>query len=106
MASYVVDSGAVCVNIGVADHPVVGLRGSRLLVRELAGDEPIVVIECVNSTPEPDGTNKLYHIRVDPQAYGGRARRDVWAAMASTWRDVSGKFLFAEPEQYCPAVES
>lgn len=33
---------------------------------ELPGDEPIVMVEVVNSTPEPDGTHRVYHLRVPP----------------------------------------
>lgn len=37
--------------------------------------EPIVVVEVVNSTPEPDGTHKIYHLRVPP--YVSTAREGV-----------------------------
>lgn len=33
---------------------------------ELAGDEDVVMVEVVNSTPEPDGTNRTYWLRVPP----------------------------------------
>jgi hypothetical protein len=33
---------------------------------ELPGDEPLVVVEVVNSTPEPDGSFKNYLLRVPP----------------------------------------
>ena len=33
---------------------------------ELADDEPLVVVEVENSTPEPDGTRKMYFLRVPP----------------------------------------
>jgi hypothetical protein len=29
-------------------------------------DEPIVVVRVLNPTPEPDGTNKFYFLRVAP----------------------------------------
>ena len=30
-------------------------------------DEPLVMVEVINSTPEPDGTNKTYFLRVPPR---------------------------------------
>ncbi|GAA3378460.1 hypothetical protein GCM10020367_58030 [Streptomyces sannanensis] len=33
---------------------------------ELDGDEPVVMVEVVNSTPEPDGSNRTYWLRVPP----------------------------------------
>jgi hypothetical protein len=32
----------------------------------LADDEPVVMVEVVNSTPEPDGTHRVYWLRVPP----------------------------------------
>ncbi len=34
--------------------------------RNVRGDEPIVMVEVVNSTPEPDGSRKRYWLRVPP----------------------------------------
>ncbi|EGX59238.1 hypothetical protein SZN_13586 [Streptomyces zinciresistens K42] len=33
---------------------------------DLVGDEPVVMVEVVNSTPEPDGTHRTYWLRVPP----------------------------------------
>lgn len=44
-----------------------GLREARLLRKEIAGDEPLVMVELRNSTPEPDGTNRRYLLRVPPE---------------------------------------
>lgn len=33
---------------------------------DLPGDEPIVMVEVVNSTPEPDGSSRTYYLRVPP----------------------------------------
>jgi len=106
LGAYLTAAGAKVVDVGSDDHPVRGLRGSRLLYREIPDDEAIVLIECRNSTPEPDGSIKLYHLRIDPNAYGGRASKDVWAAMASTWREADGTLFYKKPEQYCPEIES
>lgn len=40
---------------------------------DLPGDEPIVMVEVVNSTPEPDGTYRTYHLRVPPTIRTARA---------------------------------
>ncbi|GAA2205920.1 hypothetical protein GCM10009850_013780 [Nonomuraea monospora] len=42
---------------------------------ELPGDEPLAMVEVVNSTPEPDGTSRTYFLRVPPWVQ--RAREGV-----------------------------
>ncbi|MBE1590597.1 DUF6745 domain-containing protein [Nonomuraea angiospora] len=42
---------------------------------ELSDDEPLVMVEVVNSTPEPDGTSRTYFLRVPPWVQ--RAREGV-----------------------------
>ncbi|WP_433335750.1 DUF6745 domain-containing protein [Spirillospora sp. CA-294931] len=37
------------------------------------GDEPVVMVEVINSTPEPDGTYRTYYLRVPP---GTRTARE------------------------------
>ncbi|WP_042379230.1 DUF6745 domain-containing protein [Streptacidiphilus melanogenes] len=39
---------------------------------QLPGDEPLVMVEVVNSTPEPDGTNRVYWLRVPPSTRSAR----------------------------------
>ena len=70
-------------------------------------DEPIIYADLLNSTPEPDGTVKRYMLRVDPNAYGGEASRNVHAAAASTWRNsTSGELTYRDWRDYVPAAES
>lgn len=57
------------------------------------GDEPIIVVEVVNSTPEPDGTKKRYFQRVDPQVQTAREA-------------VAWTFDMDEEEEYNPAVQT
>ena len=83
---------------------MVGLRSAKLYRQELDDDEPIVMLDMLNSTPEPDGTTKRYMIRVDPNAYGGVTT--CLAAMASTYRMPDGSLLFNRPEDYTPQAES
>lgn len=40
---------------------------------DLPGDEPVVMVEVVNSTPEPDGTYRTYYLRVPPDTRTARA---------------------------------
>ena len=39
---------------------------------DLPGDEPLVMVEVVNSTPEPDGTSRVYWLRVPPRTRTAR----------------------------------
>ncbi|MFE6775565.1 DUF6745 domain-containing protein [Streptomyces sp. NPDC057702] len=39
---------------------------------ELEGDEPVVMVEVVNSTPEPDGSSRTYWLRVPPRTKTAR----------------------------------
>ncbi|MFD0313314.1 DUF6745 domain-containing protein [Streptomyces flavalbus] len=39
---------------------------------ELEGDEPLVMVEVVNSTPEPDGSHRTYWLRVPPRTRTAR----------------------------------
>jgi hypothetical protein len=54
---YLEESGAVPVHRDEA--------GVLWRVR-LVGDEDVVMVEVVNSTPEPDGTHRTYWLRVPP----------------------------------------
>jgi hypothetical protein len=60
---YLRDVGATVVH---EDKDPLGLP-RRLLWMEQLGDEPFVVIEVTNSTPEPDGTRKRYSFRCHPE---------------------------------------
>lgn len=73
--------------------------------KELEGDEPLMMVKVVNSTPEPDGSYKDYWIRVDPNAYGGL--KTARAAVASTFRNPEdGSLMFASPDDYDCLVET
>ena len=104
VARYVRESGARVLDECSADHPIIGLRTARLYRKHIADDEPIVMLDMLNSTPEPDGTKKRYMIRVDPNAYGGI--KTCLAAMASTYRLSDGSLLFQRPQDYSPTAES
>ncbi len=59
---------------------------------EVPGDEPLVMVEVVNATPEPGGTRRVYWLRVPP---GTRTARE----------GVAWTFGLSE-EQYRPLRES
>ncbi len=103
---YVRDSGAMIMHSVPDDHPLIGLRGAKLYRKNVPDDESIYCVDVANSTPEPDGSIKRYMLRVDPNAYGGRAAQDCIAAIASTWRMEDGSMVFAHPEDYCPHIET
>lgn len=107
LARYVADSGAQIVEALPDDHPITGLHSARLLRKDdLWEDEPIIYADLLNSTPEPDGSVKRYMLRVDPNAYGGEASRNVHAAAASTWRHADGSLVYADWRDYRPWAES
>jgi hypothetical protein len=58
----------------------------------MAGDEPLVMVEVVNSTPEPDGTRRTYFLRVPPNTTTARA-------------GVAWTFGLAE-EEYAPLAQT
>lgn len=100
------ESGAKVVAEAPADHSHIGLRTARLLRKEVPDDEPILMLDLLNSTPEPDGTVKRYFLRVDPNAYGGKAAKNLQAAAASTWRLPDGSLAFERYTDYAPEMES
>jgi len=55
---YLAETGAT-----PADRDVMGV----LWRIDLPGDEPVVMVEVVNATPEPDGTRRTYWLRVPPR---------------------------------------
>jgi hypothetical protein len=94
-SKFIVDSGAKEIHKD---------EFGTLFVKELDNDEPIMMVKVVNSTQETDGTFKDYWIRVDPNAYGGI--KTARAAVASTWRNKDGSFVFKSPEEYDCSVET
>jgi hypothetical protein len=108
---YIHDCGAEVVDSVPEDHVIAGLRGARLLRKELAGEpEAIVYLDMINSTPEPDGSYRHYLERINPKTYNGEAGRLCHAAMASRWRyrDDAGELhlTFDDWRNYVPQMES
>jgi hypothetical protein len=80
---YLIDSGAKEIH-----------RDERgiLYRKEIADDEPLVMVKVKNSTPEPDGSIKDYFLRVDPQIrplldarFGKEQKPTATNAIASTF---------------------
>jgi hypothetical protein len=105
-AKYVTDSSSIVVHELPENHSTVGLRTARLLRKDVPGDEPIVYVDLLNSTPEPDGSVRRYMLRVDPGAYDGEASRNVQAAAASTWRNADNSLAYRKWQDYQPIAES
>jgi hypothetical protein len=105
-ARYIKDSGAKVVQELPANYFIKGLQTARLLVKTRKDDTPIVMVDILNSTPEPDGTTKRYMLRVQPDAYDGLASKDCHAAIASTWRNQDNSLYFKRPQDYRPGWES
>ena len=92
---YIQDSGL---------EPVQTDEFGSLFVKKVPDDEDIVMVKVVNSTMEPDGSFKDYWLRADPRAYNGE--RTARAAVASTWRNKDGSYIFATPEEYDCEIET
>jgi len=93
-ARYITDSGAEVIDCVALDDTRVpfGVRGARLLRKQVDGDEPLVMIELRNSTPEDDGRRKTYLLRVPP---------DMLSALAAVaW--TCGKV----ESEYAPTIET
>jgi hypothetical protein len=110
-ARFIAHCGAEVVDEVPMNHRIRGLRGARLLRKELPGEpEPIVYLDMLNSTPETDGSARHYLERIDPTAYDGEAGRRCHAAMASRWhhRDEAGRLrrTFERWQDYLPRTES
>lgn len=104
LGRWVRDSSASVVDEITFDHPVHGVRGARLFrcSHELYR-RPLCYVECINSTPDADGSHRRYLLAVNPRRYRGRAGRCALAALASTWRVspvAPNRLVFASPEDY------
>ena len=67
---------------------------------ELPGDEPLVMVKVINSTPEPDGSSKPYFLRVHPEArlllkdgFGDSQKLTPLNAVASTFGLTGAEYL-------------
>jgi len=81
--------------------------------RPMKGADPLVLVEVLNSTPEPDGSTKTYFLRVPP-GFGGTtksirvafdddARGDVRTVARTPHAAIAWTFGLT-PDEYRPAV--
>lgn len=102
-ARYIQDSKAELIDevpeipirdgIYTENHSVpVGLYAGKLYSKRVQGDEDIVMVRVVNTTPDPDGHKKEYWLRVPPRT------RTVKEAIAWTFS--------VSVEEYAPEHES
>mgnify|MGYP001579500437 CR=1 FL=1 len=76
----------------IGNHGIRGLQNAILYRKEVANDEPLVMVRKVNCTPEPDGSFKVYFKRVPPDI------NTVLQAVA--WE------FEREPDYYQPLIET
>ena len=104
---YTADSGAILIQEMNTDHPIKGLRTAKLFLKKVPNDEDIIILDVLNSSPEPDGSYKRYQLRIDPNAYNGEAAKNCHAALASTWRTrLNGPLMYPNYQDYNPSFES
>jgi hypothetical protein len=83
----------------------------KLYRRELPGDEPLVMCRVVNSTPEPDGTRKVYWLRVHPElrplfrSKPGKAPR-LGPSQKMTARNAVASTFGKLGSEYAPRVQT
>ncbi len=94
---YLIDSKAK-----VLDESVWG----KLFKEELPDDEPIVMVQVLNSTPEPDGTIKRYMLRVQPDLRPMLADGSLGKPQKMTALNAIASTFGLRGEEYCPVFES
>jgi hypothetical protein len=100
---YLRESKAKLIDQRPENDPQVGLRTAKLWRID---DQ--VLLDLLNSTPEPDGSVKRYVIPINPDLYNGDAGRNVAAASVSTWRKRTNPeaLAFDDWRDYQPVFES
>ena len=73
---------------------------------EHLGDEPLVMVEVVNSTPERDGTMKHYFLRVHPELRPLLGDQQLGDPQELTARNAVASTFGRRGEEYSPLVET
>jgi hypothetical protein len=97
-SAYLRDAGGVRLD----DDPAFG----TLWRRTARGDEPLLMVEVVNHTPEPDGSHKHHFLRVDPQVRPILADGSFGPPQALTARNAIAASFGLTGEEYMPEVET
>ncbi len=82
-AKFLMESGA---------HMIASDECGSLYRQQFVGDEPLVMLRVLNSSPEPDGTYKEYFLRVPPTV--------------STPREAVAWTFGLKPEEYFPMIQT
>lgn len=108
LAKYILDSGAVVVDEDVEFNG----QPRRLLRKPASGGAPdLLMVECRNATPEPDGTRKTYFLHVEPTLRPMRRRADgtcevFGEAQAPTCHNAVASTFGRRGECYGPVVQT
>jgi hypothetical protein len=97
-AAYLRDAGATRLN----HDPAFG----TLWCRDLDRDEPIVMVEVVNRSPEPDGSFRRYFLRVDPRLRPIHDDGSLGEPQAYTARNAVASTFGLSGTEYAPNVET
>jgi hypothetical protein len=91
LSRYLLDSGA---------QKLAEDEFGELYRTEIPGDEPLVMVKVLNSTPEPDGSQKPYFLRVHPElcllrndGLGDPQKATPLNAIASTFGMTGAEYL-------------
>jgi hypothetical protein len=81
-------------------------RWGTLWRRDLDHDEPIIMVEVVNRSPEPDGTFRHYFLRVHPELCPMLADGTLGQRQHLTARNAVASTFGLRGEEYAPLVEA
>jgi hypothetical protein len=96
--AYLRDAGGIRLD----DDPGFG----TLWRRSVRGDEPLLIVDVVNHTPEPDGSSKHHFLRVDPQLRPMLADGTFGPPQPLTARNAVASSFGLTGAEYDPEVET
>lgn len=96
-AKFLMDSGAM--EIHRDDFGV-------LYRKDVADDEPIVMVKVCNSTPEPDGSYKDYFLRVNPELRPLGLDNTMGEPQPLTAHNAVASTFGLRGDEYAPEVET
>ena len=97
---YLIEAGATLVQSD---------RYGELYRREVPGDDPILMVKVMNSTPEVDGTRKPYWLRVHPECRPlpvPANKMQLGEPQALTAHNAVASTFGRRGEEYAPEVET
>jgi hypothetical protein len=96
-AKYILDSGAI---------PIHADDCGTLYRAEQQGDEPLLMVKVINSTPEPDGHSKEYWLRVQPELRPMLKDNQFGEPQELTARNAIASTFGKRGEEYRPRIET